>query len=127
MKKLCIMLLLCPVTLFAANSVRPISTKLTRAIAHPQRTATAVGEEELQRFAGVYALNEQFAITISVEDGRLYGLAPGDAEKTEFVQVSGNKFRIKGPETEAEFLEEKGQVQYLFVNMQGGLKFKKIK
>ena len=73
-----------------------------------------------------YKLNEQFAITVSVEDNKLYGLAPGDAEKTEFTPVSENKFIIKGPETAVELIKENGKIKYMLVQMQGGLKLTKV-
>ncbi|MFD3001558.1 DUF3471 domain-containing protein [Pontibacter toksunensis] len=120
MKKLIFIILLSPVTLFANPKPDVNQAKPTYS------TALAEAEEALARYVGVYKMNEQFSITISLEGGKLYALAQGDAEKTEFTPVSGNKFLVKGPETEVEFLEEDGKVQYLFVNMQGGLKLKKV-
>ncbi|WP_347158878.1 DUF3471 domain-containing protein [Pontibacter chitinilyticus] len=123
MKKLLLMLLLSPVAVIAATNSPAAPATIVSCFA----ASTAAPEEALQKFVGVYQLNEQFSITISAEGGKLYGLAPGDAEKTEFTPISGNKFRIKGPEAEAEFQEENGKVQYLFIHMQGGLKLQKVK
>ncbi|GAA4437929.1 hypothetical protein GCM10023188_32690 [Pontibacter saemangeumensis] len=117
------MLVLSPTLLLAAptpQDARGVNSHL------PLTTASTPTNGALQQFAGIYKLDEQFAITVSVEGEKLYGLAPGDAEKTEFTPVSENKFIIKGPETEVEFVKEDGKVKYMLVQMQGGLKLTKV-
>jgi CubicO group peptidase (beta-lactamase class C family) len=91
-----------------------------------QKKEVVLTTKELEKFVGLYQLDENFNVTISVEDNKLYALAVGDAEKTEFKAQGGNKFYLKGPEVEIEFIEENGQVKYLFINMQGGMKLKKV-
>lgn len=123
MKNLIGMLVLSPILLLAEPTLQDVREVLPH---QPLTTASTTTNEALQQYAGIYKLNEQFAITVSVEDDRLYGLAPGDAEKTEFTPVSEHKFLIKGPETEVEFVKEDGKVKYMLVQMQGGLKFTKV-
>ncbi len=77
------------------------------------------------KYAGVYQLNENFKITVTVEKDKLYCLAPGDSDKSEFTAETGTKFFLKDTPAKIEFVEENGQF-YLLVNMQGGLKLKKI-
>ncbi|PRY11256.1 uncharacterized protein DUF3471 [Pontibacter ummariensis] len=129
MKKLIFVCLLVPELIMAeAAPVLPAPVSGAASVPALQFSKSdTLATDSLQRYAGVYQLNEQFAITVSVEDGKLYGLAPGDAEKTAFSPVAKNKFIIEGPQTEVEFLEENGQVHYMFVNMQEGTKLKKVR
>lgn len=78
-----------------------------------------------KKYAGVYKLNDNFQVTISIEDNKLYALAPGDQEKSEFTLVSGSKFSMKSAGAEIEFVEENGK-QYLLVKMKDVLKLEKI-
>ncbi|GAB3536082.1 hypothetical protein GCM10027443_25880 [Pontibacter brevis] len=129
MKKLILMCLLVPEPLFAETNLEATHAMVSLNAKQDQSETSGVitADEELSRYAGTYQLNEQFQIKVSAEAGKLFGLAPGDAEKTEFTHVSKNKFIIKGSETTVEFLEEDGAVQYMFVNMQGGLKLKNVR
>ncbi len=86
---------------------------------------TVISIDILQKYAGVYELNKDFRVTISVEQNKLYALAPGDQEKSEFTPETDSKFYLKNTPAKIEFIEENGQL-YLLVNMQGGLKLKKI-
>jgi CubicO group peptidase (beta-lactamase class C family) len=91
-----------------------------------QKKEIALTQDVLNKYAGVYQLNEHFRITVSVENNKLYGLAPGDQDKIEFAPESETKFFFRGPETEVEFIQENGKVQYLFIKMQGGMKLSKV-
>jgi CubicO group peptidase (beta-lactamase class C family) len=91
-----------------------------------QKKEIALSNEILNSYAGVYQLNENFTVTVSVENNRLYALAQGDSEKIEFTPESETKFYLKGPETEIEFIKENGTVKYLFINIQGGQKLTKM-
>ncbi|MDO1446586.1 serine hydrolase [Rhodocytophaga aerolata] len=91
-----------------------------------QKVEVTLDEEVLARYAGVYQLDPQFNVTISVEGNKLYALAVGDAEKMELTAEGINKFFMKGPEIEIEFIEENGKVQYMLIKMQGGKKLTKI-
>lgn len=91
-----------------------------------QKKEVVLSKEILENYAGVYQLNENFKVTVSVENNKLYALAQGDSEKIEFTPESETKFYLKGPETEIEFLKENGAVKYLFINMQGGQKLTKM-
>ena len=123
MKNLIVILVLSPILLLAEATPQDARTVRSHV---PLNTASTTTNEALQQYVGIYKLNEQFAITVSVEGDKLYGLAPGDAEKTAFTPVSENKFLIKGPETEVEFVKENGKVKYMLVQMQGGLKLTKV-
>ena len=78
-----------------------------------------------KKYAGIYKLNDNFQVTISIEDNKLYALAPGDQEKSEFTLVSGSKFSMKGGGSEIEFVEENGK-QYLLVKIKEVMKLKKV-
>ncbi len=80
----------------------------------------------LNRYAGDYQLKEGFVVKVSVENNKLYVLAPGEKDKVELSPVNETQFVLKGPEIEMEFLKENEKVQYLFIKMQGGLKLTKI-
>jgi hypothetical protein len=128
MKNLIIMLLFLPVLLLAETPPREVRELLATCSTFNPFTSgdSTATDEALQQYAGIYKLNEQFAITVSVEKDMVYGLAPGDADKTEFTPVSEGKFIIKGPETAVEFIKEDGKVKYMLVQMQGGLKLTKV-
>lgn len=84
-----------------------------------QRKVVQLSTEELQKYAGVYQMENGFTITVSVENGKLFALPQGDPDKTEFTPIGNNKFFLKGIETEIEFKEEKGKVAYLLIQMHG--------
>ncbi|WP_146894783.1 DUF3471 domain-containing protein [Adhaeribacter aerolatus] len=90
-----------------------------------QQKEVTVAAEILNKYAGVYRLDENFQVTISVENNKLYALAPGDQEKTEFTATSATKFYMKGSGAEIEFVEENGQ-RFLLVKMQQVMKLTKI-
>ena len=92
-----------------------------------RKQAFAITSEALKKYVGEYRLANGFSVTISVEENKLYALAQGDAQKIELTPESDTKFFLKGPETEIEFLRESEVVKYMFVNMQGGQKFEKVK
>lgn len=81
----------------------------------------------LQRYAGEYKLPNGFSITVTVTDNKIFALAQGDQSQMELTPESEKKFFLKGPETTIEFIEEEGAVKYMFVDLQGGQKFTKVK
>ena len=122
MKSLILIFLLMPFMLNIAvgQAASPKSDDLTK----PQKEVT-VSAEILKKYAGVYKLNDNFQVTISVENNKLYALAPGDQEKTEFTPESDTKFYLKASDAQIEFIEENGQ-RYLLVKMQEVMKLAKI-
>ena len=92
-----------------------------------KKNVAALSSDVLNRYVGEYRLPNGFSINVSVDGNKLYALAQGDAQKIELTPESENKFFLKGPETEIEFLQESNVVKYMFVNMQGGQKFEKVK
>ena len=122
MKSLILIFLLMPLMLNVAigQTASPKSDDLTK-----QKKEVTVSSEILKKYAGVYRLNESFQVTISVENNKLYALAPGDQEKTEFTPESETKFYLKGSGAQIEFIEENGQ-RYLLVKMQEVMKLTKI-
>lgn len=92
-----------------------------------QKRVVAVPVDVLNRYAGEYQLPNGFIITVSVEENKLKALAQGDPTKMELTPESDTKFFLRGPETEIEFITEDSRVKYMFVNMQGGQKFTKVK
>ncbi|PSR56338.1 hypothetical protein AHMF7605_23985 [Adhaeribacter arboris] len=119
MKKLLLLLVWVPFFSFGQT----VATKTTAiSTSTPQ---AAIPSETLQKYAGVYELNKDFQVTISVEQDKLFALAPGDQEKSEFTPETNTRYYLKGTPAKIEFIEENGQL-YLLVNMQGGLKLKKI-
>ena len=119
MRKLILLLLFVP---FLSIS-QTFAQQVTALAEQPKEVKIA--PEAMSKYAGVYELNKDLKITISVEQGKLYALAPGDQEKSEFTPETPTKFYLKGTPARIEFIEENGQ-RYLLVNMQGGLKLFKI-
>ena len=91
----------------------------------PQKKEITLSADIVKKYAGVYQLDENFKVTISVEKDKLFALAPGDQEKTEFVPTSETTFYMQGSGAEIEFIEENG-IKYLLVKMQQVMKLKKI-
>ena len=122
MKSLILIFLLMPFMLNIAmgQASSPKSDDLTK-----QKKEVTVSSAILKKYAGVYKLNESFQVTISVENNKIYALAPGDQEKTEFTPESETKFYLKGSGAQIEFIEENGQ-RYLLVKMQEVMKLTKI-
>ena len=119
MKKIILLLLLVPFLEISQTFAQQAT------VATDQNKEVTLAPEVLSKYAGVYELNKDFKITISVEQGKLYALAPGDQEKSEFTPETENKFYLKGTPAKIEFVEENGQ-PYLLINLQGGLKLVKI-
>lgn len=84
-------------------------------------------DDVLNRYVGEYKLANGFSIAVSTDSNKLYALAPGDPEKIELTPESETKFFLKGPEIAIEFINEEGEVKYMFVNIQGGQKLTKVK
>jgi hypothetical protein len=122
MKRLILIFLLMPLSLIISfgQTTPQNSDDLTK-----QKKEVTVSSQILSKYAGVYRLNENFQVTISVENNKLYALAPGDQEKTEFTPGSETKFYMKGSGAEIEFIEENGK-RYLLVKMQEVMKLTKI-
>jgi hypothetical protein len=122
MKRLILIFLLMPLSLIISfgQTTSQNSDDLTK-----QKKEVTVSSQILSKYAGVYRLNENFQVTISVENNKLYALAPGDQEKTEFTPESETKFYMKGSGAEIEFIEENGK-RYLLVKMQEVMKLTKI-
>jgi hypothetical protein len=118
MKKLVILLLFAP---FLSCS-QAIAQQAPVSADQPKEIKVAL--EAMRKYAGVYELNQEFKITISVEQGKLYALAPGDQEKSEFTPETETKYYLRGTPARIEFTEENGQ-RYLLVNLKGGLKLMK--
>jgi len=122
MKRLILIFLLMPLSLIISfgQTTPQNSDDLTK-----QKKEVTVSSQILSKYAGVYRLNENFQVTISVENNKLYALAPGDQEKTEFTPESETKFYMKSSGAEIEFIEENGK-RYLLVKMQEVMKLTKI-
>jgi hypothetical protein len=122
MKRLILIFLLMPLSLIISfgQTTPQNSDDLTK-----QKKEVTVSSQILSKYAGVYRLNENFQVTISVENNKLYALALGDQEKTEFTPESETKFYMKGSGAEIEFIEENGKC-YLLVKMQEVMKLTKI-
>jgi len=120
MKRFILIFLLIPLM-----SVMAMAQASAPKAANLQKKEVTVPAEILKKYAGVYKLDENFQVTISVENNKLYALAPGDQEKTEFTATSETKFYMKGSGAEIEFTEENGQ-RYLLVKMQQVMKLTKI-
>ena len=119
---------------------RPLRCRLEDARGLPlrARTSPALGldvalrsvslpGDVLNRYVGEYKLANGFSIAVSTESKKLYALAQGDLEKIELTPESETKFFLKGPEIAIEFINEEGEVKYMFVNIQGGQKLTKVK
>ncbi|HEU4903459.1 MAG TPA: serine hydrolase, partial [Flavisolibacter sp.] len=92
-----------------------------------KKQVVALSEAVLNKYKGEYQLANGFSITVTVEGNKLYALAQGDQDKIELTPESELKFFLRGPETEIEFIREGDTIKYMFVNMQGGQKFTKVR
>lgn len=86
----------------------------------------ALAEDSLAIYVGVYEQAANMRMTVLIENGKLKVIAPG-GDKVELTAEAPDKFFLKGPEIEIKFLRENGTVVSMFVNMQGGQTFRKIK
>ena len=122
MKRLILIFLFIPFmsVMAMAQVSAPKADNLTK-----QQKEITISAELLKKYAGMYKLDENFQVTISIENNKLYALAPGDQEKTEFTPQSETKFYLKDSGAEIEFTEENGQ-RYLLVKMQQVMKLTKI-
>ena len=91
-----------------------------------QKKEIVLTEDSLKTYAGIYELAPNMQMNVFVEKGKLKVIAPG-GDQVELTAEGTDQFFLKGPEIEIKFLRENGAVVSMFVNMQGGQLFKKIK
>ena len=91
-----------------------------------QKKEIVLTEDSLRSYVGIYEQAPNMQMNVLIEDGKLKVIAPG-GDKVELTAEAPDKFFLKGPEIEIKFLRENGVVISMFVNMQGGQTFKKIK
>lgn len=85
-----------------------------------------IAEDSLKSYVGVYEQGPNMQMTVFIENGKLKVIAPG-GDKVELTAEAADNFFLKGPEIEIKFLRENGAVVSMFVNMQGGQTFKKVR
>jgi CubicO group peptidase (beta-lactamase class C family) len=91
-----------------------------------QKKEIIISEDSLKTYVGVYEQSPGVQMNVLIEDGKLKVIAPG-GDKVALTAEGFDKFFLKGPEIEIMFRRENGMVVSMFVNMQGGQSFKKIK
>ena len=91
-----------------------------------QKKEIVLTEDSLKTYIGIYELAPNMQMNVFVENGKLKVIAPG-GDQVELTAEGADQFFLKGPEIEIKFLRENGAVVSMFVNMQGGQLFKKIK
>lgn len=91
-----------------------------------QKKEIIISEDSLKSYVGVYEQVPNMQMNVFIENGKLKVIAPG-GDKVELTAEGPDRFFLKGPEIEIKFLRENGAVVSMFVNMQGGQSFKKIK
>jgi CubicO group peptidase (beta-lactamase class C family) len=91
-----------------------------------QKKEITIAEDSLRRYVGIYEQAPGMQMNVLIEDRKLKVIAPG-GDKVELTAEAPDKFFLKGPEIEIKFLRENGTIVSMFVNMQGGQTFKKIK
>jgi CubicO group peptidase (beta-lactamase class C family) len=91
-----------------------------------QKKEIIIGEDSLKNYIGIYEQTPNMQMNVFIENGKLKVIAPG-GDKVELTPEGPDKFFLKGPEIEIKFLRENGVIVSMFVNMQGGQSFKKIK
>jgi hypothetical protein len=91
-----------------------------------QKKEIVIAQDSLKSYVGIYEQAPNMQMNVLIEDGKLKVIAPG-GDKVELTADAPDKFILKGPEIEIKFLRENGVVISMFVNMQGGQTFKKIK
>jgi CubicO group peptidase (beta-lactamase class C family) len=91
-----------------------------------QKKEIIIPEDSLKTYTGVYEQAPGIQMNVFIEDGKLKVIAPG-GDKVELTAEAPDKFYLKGPDIEITFLKENGNIVSMFVNMQGGQSFKKIR
>jgi Domain of unknown function (DUF3471) len=88
-----------------------------------------VDEKILKQYTGIYALDEEHPITISLENGVLYAEGPNNRlPKSPFAAVTESKFFLRIAGVEMDFVkDEKGNVSKLISHEEKEYVLKKIK
>jgi CubicO group peptidase (beta-lactamase class C family) len=89
-----------------------------------QKKEITIAEDSLKSYVGVYEQAPDMQMNVFIENGKLKVIAPG-GDKVELTAEGLDQFFLKGPEIEIKFFRENGAVVSMFVNMQGGQRFKK--
>lgn len=91
-----------------------------------QKKEMVIAKDSLTDYVGIYEQAPGVQMNVFIEEEKLKVIAPG-GDKVELTAEAADKFYLKGPEIEIRFTRENGVVVSMFVNMQGGQTFKKIK
>jgi Domain of unknown function (DUF3471) len=84
-----------------------------------ERVAITLGEDVLERYAGVYEFAPTFSFTITRRGGHLFGQPTGQAERELFPE-SERSFFLKDVNVQIEFqLDEAGKVTGLILHQDG--------
>ncbi|NQT17120.1 MAG: DUF3471 domain-containing protein, partial [Planctomycetes bacterium] len=90
------------------------------------RKEVDVDSAVLESYAGVYTLTPQFALTVTVEDGKLMVQATGQPKLPVFAE-SKTEFFYKIVDAQISFVpDEDGKVKHLTLH-QGGLNLKAVR
>jgi CubicO group peptidase (beta-lactamase class C family) len=99
--------------------LNPKNQNAIDAIKRLEGPAVAVDTKAMERYAGQYELAPGFVLTITVENGKLFGQATGQG-KLEMETLSETKFAVRSVGAEVVFkVDDKGVVSGLVLN-QGG-------
>jgi serine-type D-Ala-D-Ala carboxypeptidase/endopeptidase len=110
----------------ATDNITELGTQISRIafgqkVEAPKRLAVAkVDSELLKAYEGVYRITPQFAITVTLEDGKLMVQAT-DQQKLQVFPESKTKFFLKVVDAQITFdsAEDDGKVSYLILHQNG--------
>ncbi len=92
----------------------------------PRLEAIDVDESVLEEYVGKYELAPEFILTISMEEGKIYGQATGQG-RLELIPLGGDELQTKGIDAKLQFnRDEEGAVEGLTLHQNGEHKAKKI-
>ena len=92
----------------------------------PRLEAIDVDESVLEEYVGEYELAPEFILTISMEEGKIYGQATGQG-RLELIPLGGDELQTKGIDAKLQFnRDEEGAVEGLTLHQNGEHKAKKI-
>ncbi|MCI0333138.1 MAG: serine hydrolase [Planctomycetes bacterium] len=109
----------------STDKVDPLGEQLTRVAcgvnveAPKKRTEMKVDPKVLEAYAGVFAITPQFALTVTVEDGKLMVQATGQSKLALFPE-SKTKFFLRAVDAQITFVPDKnGKVNELILHQNG--------
>ena len=104
---------------FEGNDQRPSTWKRTKEALPAPVSYINVDQRTLQTYVGNYELMPEFIFTVSVRDGKLFGVATGQRE-LELKALTESEFEVKEVGAKINFIEDTSGTVNTMVLLQGG-------